>query len=85
MLRRAEHLHAFLGEICVEPRKRKSGSIDGRFSNFSMKPYARAFELHQQLFGVPVVKALDGDNWNALLLNARGCNRLRPGFFCHQT
>jgi hypothetical protein len=70
MFRRAEDLHAFLGEICVEPRKRESGSIDGRFSDLSMKPYARAFEFHQQIFGVPVVKALDSDNWNTFLLNA---------------
>jgi hypothetical protein len=35
-----------------------------------MKPHARALELHMQLFGVRIVKALDGDRWNALLLIA---------------
>jgi hypothetical protein len=50
-----------------------------------MKPHAGAFELHLQLFGVPVVKALDRNDWNAFLLNAWRCNGLRSGFFRHQT
>ena len=85
MFCRAQHLHTFLGEIGVEPRQRESRSIDSRLSNFSMKPHARTLELHVQLFGVRIVEALDGDNWDALLLTALGCNRLRPGFFRHQT
>ena len=85
MLSRTEHLHALLGEIGVKSRQGEPGSIDGGFSNLSMKPHAGAFELHLQLFGVPVVKALDRNDWNAFLLNAWRCNGLRSGFFRHQT
>ena len=67
MFRRAEHLHPFLGEIGVEPRERKPGAIDGWFANLSMKSDALAFELHQQFFGVRIVKAFDRDDRNALL------------------
>jgi hypothetical protein len=85
MLSRAEHLHTFLGEIGVKPRKRKPWTIDGRLANFSMEADGRALKLHVQFFGVRFIKALDRDNWNALLLIALGCNRLRPGFVRHQT
>ena len=85
MFRRTEHLHAFLGEIGVKPRKRKPGTIDGRLANFSMEADGRALKLHLQFFGVRFIKALNRDNWNALLLIALGCNRLRSGFFRHQT
>ena len=70
MLSRAEHLHALLGEIGVKSRQGEPGSIDGGFSNLSMKPHAGAFELHLQLFSVPIVKTFDGDYGNAFLLNA---------------
>jgi hypothetical protein len=66
----AQHLYTFLGEIGVEPGQRQSRSIDGRLPNFSTKPHAWALELHLQLFGVPIVKALNGNNWNAFLLTA---------------
>jgi hypothetical protein len=83
MFRRAQHLHTFLGEIGVESGEREPRPIDRRLANFSMKAHAWALELHLQFFGVRIVKALDRHNGNALLLIARGCNRLRPGFFRH--
>src|SRR5436190_24162597 len=85
MFRRAEHLHTFLGEIGVKPGKREPGTIDGRLANFSMKADGRSLKLHLQLFGVRFIKALDRDNWKAVLLIALGCNRLRRGFVCRLT
>src|SRR5207237_10701772 len=83
MLRRAEHLHAFLGEIRVKPRKRKPRTIDGRLANFSMEADGRTLKLRLQFFGVRFIKALNRDKCNALLLIALVCNRLRPWFFRH--
>src|SRR5262249_28880135 len=72
MFRCAQHLHTFLGEVRVEPREREPGTIDGRLANFPMETHAWSLELHLQFFGVRIIKALDRDNWNALLLIAWG-------------
>src|SRR3982074_1513053 len=76
LLRGAEHLHSFLGEITVEPGEREAGPIDGRFPDLAMKTDALAFQLQLQLLRVRLVKTFDGDNRNVLPLIAPGRDRL---------
>jgi hypothetical protein len=71
MLSCAEDLDAFLGEVRVETGKRETRTIDGRFADFSMKPDARPFQFHLQLFGVRIVETLDRYDWNCFALTAR--------------
>jgi hypothetical protein len=83
MLGRSKYLHPFLGEICVEPREREPGSVNGWFANFAVKPHARPFQLHLEFFSVRIVKAFNRDNGDAFLLIACGCDRLGPALFRH--
>lgn len=83
MLSCSQHLNAFLGEIGVEPGEREPGTVNGWLANFPMKPHARAFQLHMELFSVRIVKPFDRDNRDAFLLIACGCNGLRPASFRH--
>ena len=84
MFGRPQHLHPFLGEIGVEARQSQARTVDRGLANFPMESHARPLQLHQQLFGVTIVKALDRDNRNTLLLIACRCNRLGPALFRHQ-
>ena len=84
MLGCTQHLHAFLGEISVEAREREAGAVDGGLANFPMEANARPFQLHLKLFSVGIVKALDRDNRDTLLLIACRCNRLGPALFRHE-
>ena len=84
MLGGPEHLHALLGEISVETREREPGAIDGGLANFPMEPNPRPFQVHLQLLGVRIVKALDRYNWDTLLPIAWRCDRLRPALFRHE-
>ena len=68
MLGCSEYLNTFFSEICVETGEREPGSVNGWLANFAVKSHSRAFKFHVELFGVTVVKALDGDNRDALLL-----------------
>src|SRR5438034_7964286 len=83
MLSCSQHLNAFLCEIRVEPGQCEPGTVNGWLANFPMKPHARAFQLHVQLFRMRIVKPFNSDNRNAFLLTARGCNRLDPASFRH--
>ena len=68
MLGCSEYLNTFFSEICVETGEREPRSVNGGLANFPMKPNARALEFHLQFFRVTVVKGLNGDNRDALLL-----------------
>jgi len=70
MLGRSQYLNAFLGEIRVESGEREAGTVNGWLTNFPMKPDSRSLEFHLQFFRVTIVKALNRDNRNALLLIA---------------
>jgi hypothetical protein len=84
MFGRPQHLHPFFSEIGVEARKRQPRTVDRGLANFPMESHPRPLQLHQQLFSVRIVKALDRDNRDALLLIACRSNRLGPAFFRHQ-
>src|SRR6516165_8944360 len=58
MFSRAQDLDTFLGEVSVEARKRKPGTIDGRLADFAVKPDARALQFHLQFLGVRIVETL---------------------------
>jgi hypothetical protein len=49
-----------------------------------MESNPRPFQLHLQLLGVRIVKALDRNNWDTLLPIAWRCDRLRPALFRHE-
>jgi hypothetical protein len=70
MLGGAQHLHALLRKISVEPGECQTGTIDRGLADFPMKAHARPFQLHLQLFCMQIVKALHRDNRHAFLLIA---------------
>ena len=84
MLGCSQHLNPFLGEIRIETGEREAGAVNGWLPDFPMKPHARAFQLHVELFSVTIVKPFDRDYRNAFLLIACGCNRLSPASFRHE-
>ena len=84
MLSRTQHLHALLGEVGVKARQREPRAINGGLANFPVEPNSRPLQLHLQLLRVRIVKALHGDNRDALLAIAWRCNRLVPALFRHQ-
>lgn len=84
MLSRTQHLHPLLGEVGVKARQREAGAIDGGLANFPMEPNWRPFQLHLQLLGVRIIKAVDRNNRNAFPLIAWRRDRLGPALFRHE-
>jgi hypothetical protein len=84
MLGSSQYLHPFLREVSVKPGQRQPRAVNSRLPNFAMESDLRPFQLHLQLFGMTIVKALDRDDWDALLLIACRCNRLGPELLRHQ-
>src|SRR6266487_3245130 len=84
MLSGAQDLDALLREVTEKTGKRQTRAIDCGLTDFPMKSHSRPFQLHLQLFGVQIVKALDRDNRHALLLIACRGNRLGAAALRHK-
>ena len=74
LLRGAQDLDSFLGEIIVEAGERQTRPIDRRLADFAMKSDALSFELQLQFPAVRDEETLDGDNRNVLPQIAPGRN-----------
>src|SRR5205807_8000497 len=48
VLRRAQYLDTFLGEITEEPTQGETRAVDRGLANFAVKPNARAFQSQRQ-------------------------------------
>src|SRR4029077_4328305 len=84
MLGCAQDLHALLREISVESRERQTRTVNRGLANFPVKAHARPVQFHQQLLGMRIIKALDRNHRDALLLIACRCNRLGPALLRHE-
>jgi hypothetical protein len=62
LLSGAQDLDAFFREVTVKTGERQSGTVNGRFADFSMKTDPLSFELEVKLLSVGAIKTIDGDN-----------------------